>query len=89
MFQCRKCGKCCTLFRLFPEDSEWRLKLDSGDGTCRYFDRQSRLCSIYDTRPLICNNARFYDECLKDSMSREEFDSFLNEYCEKIRNGEI
>lgn len=89
MFTCRKCGKCCTKFRLFPEGSKWRNELDRGDGTCRYFDENSRLCSIYASRPLICNNVRYYDECLKDSMTREEFDEWLNEYCEKIRNDEV
>ena len=82
-FNCRKCGKCCTLFHLFPEDSEARITLDSRDGTCRYFDRESHLCSIYDRRPIICDNGRYYTERLKDSMSRVEFEAFLNEYCEK------
>ncbi len=88
-FQCQKCGKCCTIFHVFPEDSEIRTALDSGDGTCRYFDRESRLCTIYDSRPLICNNERYYAECLKDSITREEFDAILSEYCEKIRSDEI
>ncbi len=89
MFECRKCGKCCTLFRFFPEDSEIRLALDSGDGTCRYFDRESRLCKIYGSRPIICNHSKYYDECLKDSMTREEFENFLNVFCEKIRNDDF
>ena len=86
MFECRKCGRCCTLFRLFPEDNYWRNELDSGDGTCKFFDRSARLCSIYETRPIICNNARYYEEFLKDRMTREEFDVFLNTFCERIRN---
>ena len=88
-FHCRKCGKCCECFRFFPEDSRERRTLDSGDGTCRYFDRESRLCSIYDRRPIICDNERYYAECLKDTMTREEFDAVLNEYCEKIRSDNI
>lgn len=89
MFQCQKCGTCCTLFHLFPENNFWRGELDSGDGTCRYFDRSSRLCTIYDSRPVICNNIRYYNEYLKDFMTRGEFDALLNEDCRKIRSDEI
>ena len=89
MFECQKCGKCCTLFHLFPEDYEVRIKLDSGDGTCKYFDRASRLCTIYESRPIICNNARYYDEHLKDRMTREEFDVFLKIFCERIRRDDV
>ena len=89
MFECRKYGKCCTRFHSFPEGSEWRNMLDSGDGTCRYLDRTAMLCSIYESRPIICNNVKYYDECLKDLMTREEFDGWLNKYCSMIRNDEI
>ena len=89
MFQCHKCGKCCTRFHDFPEGNEWRNLLDSGDGICKYFNKVKRLCSIYESRPVICNNVRYYDEFLKDSMTREEFDSWLNKYCSMIRNDEI
>ncbi|MBQ7219412.1 MAG: YkgJ family cysteine cluster protein [Synergistaceae bacterium] len=89
MFECRKCGKCCTLFHMFPEGDSIREALDSGDGICRYFDRESRLCSIYESRPIICNHARYYDEYLKDRMTCEEFDVFLNTFCERIRSDDV
>ena len=85
MFECKKCGKCCTVFHIFPEDSELRIMLDSGDGTCKYFDRETRLCTIYASRPSFCDHDRYYDEYLKDEMSREEFEVLVKIFCEKIR----
>ncbi len=89
VFTCKKCGKCCTLFHLFTKGTYPRNELDSGDGTCKYFDRETRLCTIYASRPLICNHDRYYDEYLKDRITREEFDAFLNIFCERIRRDDV
>lgn len=89
VFECQKCGKCCTLFHIFPEGSEPRATLDSGDGTCRYFDRESRLCTIYDSRPIICNHAKYYDTYLADRMTRDDFETFIKLFCERIRSDDI
>ena len=89
MLECKRCGKCCTLFHLFQKDDEVRIKLDSGDGTCKYFDRASRLCTIYSSRPIICNHERYYDEYLSDRMTREEYDVFLKIFCERIRRDDV
>ena len=89
MFICRMCGKCCTRFKSFPEGNEWRNILDSGDGICKYLDRSKGLCTIYDSRPIICNNVMYYDSFLRDIMTREKFDEFLNKYCELIRSEAI
>ena len=89
MFECKKCGKCCTLFHLFPKDNELRIMLDSGDGTCKYFDRASRLCSIYESRPIICNHAKYYEQYLKDRLTREDYDVFMKLFCDRIRGDDI
>ena len=89
MFECKKCGKCCTLFHLFPKDNSIRNQLDSGDGTCKYFDRASRLCSIYESRPIICNHARYYAEYLKERLTREDYDVFMKLFCERIRGDDV
>lgn len=89
MFECKKCGKCCTRFKNFPEGDKWRIELDSGDGTCKYFDRSAHLCTIYESRPIICSNVMYYNSVLKDTMTREKFDEFLNKYCELIRSEKI
>jgi Fe-S-cluster containining protein len=46
MFPCTGCGECCRHVNGTP--------LDRGDGVCRNYDRHSRGCSIYSTRPDIC-----------------------------------
>ena len=95
MFECKKCGKCCELMiylqRTLPEDfsdlRETAKELDSGDGICKYLDRESRLCRIYDNRPVLCNNILFYEQRLKDFMTRDKFDEILNLSCQMIRRG--
>lgn len=52
-FPCNACGECCRHVGGEP-------RLDRGDGTCRHFDEQSRLCGIYATRPLYCSVDRSY-----------------------------
>lgn len=48
MFECDKCGACCRSLKC----SELYSKLDRGDGVCKYLN--DNLCSIYDTRPVLC-----------------------------------
>ena len=69
-FQCNKCGLCCQHVDNFKADDE---QLDRGDGTCRYFEEETRLCSIYNDRPLICRIEDFYNAYLKDSISKNEY----------------
>ena len=46
MFNCNKCGLCCQNL------NEYYLDLDRGDGVCRYFNEKTRLCDIYEKRPM-------------------------------------
>ncbi|MDO5537507.1 MAG: hypothetical protein Q4F72_08275 [Desulfovibrionaceae bacterium] len=50
-FVCTCCGACCSQLELFGPMYAW---LDRGDGVCRYFDCERRLCSVYVLRPVIC-----------------------------------
>ena len=71
---CIKCGKCCeNLHKLAPLFEDYRKKLDRGDGICKYFNQETRLCTIYSNRPIICNAEKLYDTYFKDIMSQEEF----------------
>lgn len=45
-FPCTSCGICCTKVE--------HLDLPQTDGICDHFDRQARLCTIYEDRPPIC-----------------------------------
>lgn len=55
MFICDKCGLCCMKIGESPIYSF----LDRGDGICKYFDYDTKLCSIYDERPVMCNYMSF------------------------------
>lgn len=67
-FPCDKCGRCCESLAGNPLYRD----LDDGTGTCRYFDRATRLCTIYEQRPQKCNIAAAY-EWFADKMTYEEF----------------
>ena len=58
------CGACCklqpeerieALTSLGPVDQDLFLSLVSSDGWCRYFDKSTRRCTIYEERPGFCN----------------------------------
>jgi Fe-S-cluster containining protein len=45
----------CGTLKGFTDDVEGYLLNDPGNGyACHFFDRTRRLCTIYDTRPLMC-----------------------------------
>lgn len=81
MFICDKCGLCCMNLNMSPLYST----LDSGDGSCRFFDKETKLCAIYEKRPIICNVDKMYEQCFKDKMTKEEYYALNYEACEKIK----
>lgn len=68
-FPCDACGECCR----HVNRSEQTVFLDRGDGTCRHFDELSRLCNIYDTRPLVCRVEDYYAKYLSQIVSWHDF----------------
>lgn len=68
-FLCNQCGACCRLVSLAKETQF----LDRGDGACRHFDDQTRLCTIYDTRPSICQIDKQYLLNYQHQFSWREF----------------
>ena len=77
-FHCDKCGLCCHLLKDVPQLEAF----DRGDGTCRFL--QGNLCSIYESRPDICNVEKMYP-AFATSMSREEYDKAMADSCVKIK----
>lgn len=59
--------------------------LDRGDGTCRYYDEASRLCSIYSSRPEICNVDKMYDEFFKDIYSLDKYYELNYAGCQRLK----
>lgn len=68
-FPCSQCGACCRHVNL----SELTKHLDRGDGICHHYDLDSRLCSIYERRPEICQIDTFYQKHLKEKLTWNEF----------------
>lgn len=79
MFVCDQCGCCCRHVNLSPVYEG----LDRGDGICKYL--QGNLCSIYENRPLVCRVDESYDALFCHSMTREEYERFNYEACEKLK----
>jgi len=49
-FPCSQCGLCCQRVGRSPLTDF----LDRGDGVCTHFDAVTRLCAVYDRRPMVC-----------------------------------
>ncbi len=81
MFICDCCGLCCKKLTSSP----LYANLDRGDGVCKFFDEQKKLCSIYYERPDKCNIDRIYDLFFKDNMSKEEYYDLNYKACKKLK----
>lgn len=81
MFHCDKCGLCC----MHIGSSSILSALDRGDGVCKFFVDATRLCSIYKTRPTLCNVEQAYEAYYKETMSRKEYYSINYESCRKLK----
>lgn len=80
MFPCDKCGACCRNLHLSPLYAE----LDRGDGVCKYLS--GNLCSIYESRPLLCRVDESYEKFFKEVMSIEEYYRINLDVCKKLKN---
>lgn len=79
MFLCDQCGECCRHVNLSPLYREF----DRGDGICRYL--QGNLCSIYETRPLLCRIDESYDMFFKGKMKRDDYYRLNRKMCDKLK----
>ena len=82
MFPCSKCGQCCRHVGSTPLGKD----LDRGDGVCCHYDETTRLCRIYQERPLLCRVDDYYDRFLKDKMPWEEWYRLNQEQCRKLQD---
>ena len=80
MFNCSKCGICCQHINT-PE-------IESINGVCINYDKETKLCKIYETRPLICRvdegYSLFEKELSKDDYYKENYAA-----CMRLRKGMI
>lgn len=86
IFICKKCGACCMNLDKFGNIYS---DLDNGKGVCRYFNKMTRSCSIYDRRPLKCRVDEGY-EYLKHIPYKEYIRMTYQacQYLERITFGE-
>jgi len=63
--------------------------LDRGDGVCTYFDDVTKLCTIYENRPIICNIDKMYDSFLQGELSRDAYYKLNYEACKKLKEMEL
>lgn len=79
-FICNRCGKCCEKLNLSPLYDD----LHDGSGICRYFNRKTRLCTIYKRRPIKCNIKLSYKKVYKRTMGYDLYIKINYEACDKI-----
>lgn len=69
-------------------ESQLYCDLDRGDGICRYFDCETKLCNIYADRPDKCNVDKLYELYFKEIMAKEEYYKLNYEACKKLKKVE-
>ena len=82
MFYCDCCGLCCMNL----SKSEIYSDLDRGDGICKYFDMDSKLCTIYEERPEKCNVDKMYNNFFRYKMTIEEYYRLNYKACNELKN---
>lgn len=79
MFRCEQCGACCRNLNKSPIYAE----LDTGGGVCKYL--RGNLCSIYDSRPLLCRIDACYEVFFKTRYSLEEYYQLNYQICRNLK----
>lgn len=83
MFYCDKCGLCCQHLN----NNSIYNDMHNGNGICFYYDVNSKLCTIYENRPIVCRVDDFYNRYLKTSISLEEYYKLNYKSCLKLKGG--
>lgn len=84
-FPCDKCGLCCKRVSVAEET----VFLDRGDGVCKHHDEESKLCSIYESRPEVCRVNEYYT---KHYSKRISWDNFVQEnlaICDNLKSLDV
>lgn len=82
-FQCSKCGACCR------RAGKSGFMPDRGDGACVYLTKDN-LCSIYDTRPELCNMEKMFEKRSKEldfdarGISKKDYFKINSEVCNSM-----
>ena len=79
-FLCDQCGKCCEKVHT----SEVYRYLADETGKCKYL--KNNLCSIYETRPIICRVDEMYETYYKEVMTLEEYYALNYKACDVLKS---
>lgn len=79
-FPCTKCGACC----LSIHQSELYAFLLNDEGKCKHLTKEHQ-CSIYSTRPSLCNIEHSYEAHFKTNMSKENFYKLNAKACNELQ----
>lgn len=79
-FPCNQCGWCCQNL----DKNELYSRLDRGDGTCKWFDAKIKNCTIYDSRPVICNIEAMYHVSFH-TMNYDEYIALNIRTCQSVQ----
>lgn len=79
-FPCNKCGICCQRVH-WAEETKF---LDRGDGVCKHYAKDSKLCTIYAQRPEICRVDRQYTLHYANKYDWNEFVALNLQVCRAL-----
>lgn len=85
------CGACCFLgdfdyeviqdLLKSPDDVEKYLSMLAPDGWCKFYNKESRRCTVYEARPRFCRVDIDVFSSLYGVTTSAEFNSFAIECC--------
>jgi len=96
-FDCDKCGCCCRILDSLHShlkesytgkdlDIDIIKDMDGGNGVCKHLGKDN-LCTIYSSRPDICNTKVLYDRLKKyTDISEDEYYSNIKITCKMLRS---
>lgn len=74
-YYCSKCGNCCRIAGLAYPD------LNRGDGVCKFYNEETKLCKDYENRPEVCRT-EYVVESL--GLNPEFYSKVRESFCKKI-----
>lgn len=79
------CGECCRHIDRVPMLNNFH----NGTGVCKYLDRYTNLCCIYDRRPTICNISKAYDMYFSYEYTEREFLQLNYDACRELQKERV
>lgn len=80
---CEECGaQCCKNWN----PARYDRNMVDNNGTCIHLDKQTNLCTIYNTRPDFCRMDLWYEKRYSNFMTLEKFLQTQRMGCEILKN---